>query len=226
MSMPFIVSIIIVLVLAASVGYVLYARNKHRESVIKYNSPEAYQQAAVIKDTLLAKKFRAITKQMQGAPVDAFTQCANITTWRDQEKPAEVTAAKTSVGIKPKYRETDHAAFLVLSNDELHYLFFQDGEAKEHLVFDRKRLLSAGTSTFNHTDKVTRSGAAMGRKNHKINIDADGKKIDIIYYDKVERYPDAMVTYEKNAYDTMGKFSLMGRYFKDKFFSQYPHLNS
>ncbi len=130
---------------------------------------------------------------MQGVPIDAFTQCAYIASVSDKARSAAATAAKTvawaAVGVKARYNEADHAAYLVLSGEDLRYFFFEEGVAKSHLVFDRYRLMNASVVALSNAEKVTRMGSVMGRKNHKLRIDIDGKPVDLIYYEKVERYP-------------------------------------
>lgn len=228
--MPVSIFIIIAVLFGGSFLYIFYMNKKRKESIGKYDNPEMYQQAEKIKEELLTDRFSAIVKQMQNAPIDAFTQCAYITTMTDKAKSAAVTAVKTvawaAVGVKAKYREADNAAYLVISGDELHYLFFEEGAAKEHLVFNRMRLLNAGTGTVSSTEKVARMGSVMGRKNNKLSIDIDGRKTDIIYYDMVERYPESVIATEKASFDAPGKFKLMGKYFKDKLFAKYPHLTN
>lgn len=227
---PVPVIIIIAVLFAGSFAYMFYMNKKRKDAQGKYDSPEMYKQAPQLLDELLAGRFAAIRQQMQGAPVDAFTQCAYIASVSDKAKSAAATAAKTvawaAVGVKARYNEADHAAYLVLSGDDLHYFFFEEGAAKTHLVFDRYRMMSATVGTVSGAEKVTRMGSVMGRKNHKLRIDIDGKPVDLIYYERVERYPDSVLTLEKNVMDSMGKLKLMGTYFMDQFHTRYPHLNS
>lgn len=209
--------------------YMYFMNKKRKESLHKYDNPQAYQQAPQLMQELLNNRFAVITQQMQGAPIDAFTQCAYIASVADKARSAAATAAKTlawaAVGVKARYNEADHAAYLVLSGQDLHYLFFVEGAAKEHLVFDHYRLQNAATGTISKAEKVTRMGAVTGRKSHKLSVDIEGKRVDVIYYDAVERYPETILAMQKNAFDSMGQFKLMGRYFKEKLYAAYPHLN-
>ncbi len=224
------VIVIIVVVFGACAYFSIYMSKKSKGIMEKYNQPEYYKNAPTYLDEFMNDRFDLIKKQMQGAPIDAFTQCAYITTLSNKAKSVAATAAKTvawaAVGVKARYNEADHAAFLVLSGEELHYIFFEEGEAKQHLIFDRLRLLNAKKGELSSTEKVTRVSSLMGRTNHKLIIDIDGESIDLIYYDKVERYPDSTLVMEKSAFDTMGKFKLMGTYFKDQFYKKYSHLSN
>ncbi len=227
---PVSVIMIIAVLFGGSFVYMFFMNKKRKESLDKYNDPNMYGQAPQLMNELLADRFAVLSKQMQGAPVHAITQCAYITSLSDKAKAAATTAVKTlawaAVGVKARYNEADHAAYLVLSNEELHYIFFEEGQAKEHLVFDRNRLMSAAVGSLSNTEKVTRMGSVAGRNNHKLSLDIEGKQVDLIYFDSLERYPDSVLAYEKNAMDTMGKFKLMGSYFKDKLYAAYPHLSN
>lgn len=225
---PVFLIIFIIVMFGGSFAYIYFMNKKRKESLDKYDNPQAYAQVPQLMQEMLNNRFSAITRQMQGAPIDAFTQCAYIASVADKAKSAAATAAKTlawaAVGVKARYNEADHAAYLVLSGEELHYLFFVEGEAKEHLVFDRYRLQNAATGTVNNAEKVTRMGSVTGRKSHKLSVDIEGKRVDVIYYDAIERYPETILAMQKNAFDSMGQFKLLGRYFKEQFYTAYPHL--
>lgn len=228
MSTPVIIAIVVLALLGY--GLVFYFMHKKRkEALAKYDHPGAYKEAPQLLREFMNDRFAPLASQMRGAAIDAFTQCAYITSLAGKAKSAAATAAKTvawaAVGVKARYREADHAAYLVLSGDDLHYVFFEEGSVKEHLVFDQLRLLQANPGVLNKTEKVTRMGAVMGRKTHKLVLDIDGKKMDLIYYDAIERYPDSVIGYSKNTFDTMARFRLLGGYFKEKLSAKYPHLN-
>jgi len=229
MSLPLIITIVAIAIVAYG-AFIYFMMKKRKEALQKYDNPEAYSQAPQIMDEFLSSRFAAISKQLQGAPVDAFTQCAYIASLSDKAKSAAMTAAKTVawavVGVKARYNEADNASYLVLSGDELHYLFFEEGEAKEHLILDRNRLLNAAVASISGTEKVARMGSIVGRNSHKITIDIDSEKIDLIYYDAIERYPDSVMAFERNGFDAIAQFKLMGKYFKDKLYAKYPHLSS
>ncbi|RPD39632.1 hypothetical protein [Chitinophaga barathri] len=229
-----VITIIILVAVAYGVFMVFYMK-KYKATRQKYAGDDALAQAPHIQDELMRSHFLALKEQMQGAPVDAFTQCAYITTVGNKMKSAAATAAKTAawamVGVKARYHEADNAAYLVLSGDNLHYLFFEEGEAKEHLIFDRFRLLSAKTAAITNAEKVTRLSSVMGQKPLKMSMDIEGNNTDVIYYGEVRRPPESALYGEgimkvQGMGDLQGKFGLMGRYFKKKFYEQYPHLSA
>ncbi len=224
---------IIILVAVAYGVFMVFYMKKIKGSRQKYAGDDALAQAPQIQEELLRSHFAAIKKQMQDAPVDAFTQCAYITTVGNKVKSAAVTAAKTAawamVGVKARYHEADHAAYLVLSGDSLHYLFFEEGEAKEHLIFDRFRLLSARAAAITNGEKVTRLSSVMGQKPMKMSMDIDGNLTDVIYYGEVRRPPESALYGEgimkiQGMGELQAKFGLIGRYFRKRFYEQYPHL--
>ena len=221
---------IVVIIFGAAFAYSFFMMKKQKQSKQKYAGDDALSQAPEIQKQLIPARFSAIEKQMQGAPIDAFTECAHITTVGNKVTSAAATAAKTvawaALGVKARYQEADHAAYLVLSGDNLHYLFFEEGKSKEHLIFDRNRLLNARVATITNAEKVTRMSAIIQQKPNKISIDIDGKFVDILYYGEVRRMPETTLSFEKNALDTQAQFGLLGRYFKKKFSEKYPHLSS
>lgn len=227
-----VITIIILVAVAYGVFMVFYMK-KLKGTRQKYAGDDALAQAPQIQDELLTSHFTAIKKQMQDAPIDAFTQCAYITTVGNKVKSAAVTAAKTAawamVGVKARYHEADNAAYLVLSGENLHYLFFEEGEAKEHLVFDRFRLLSAKPAAITNGEKVTRMSSIMMQKPMKMSMDINGHQTDVIYYGEVRRPPESALYGEgimkvQGMGELHGKFGLLGRYFRKKFHERYPHL--
>ena len=222
--------IIIVAVFGLSFVYTFYMMKKQKETANQYKGDDALAQAPQLQKDLLPKYFAELEKQMQGAPIDAFTECAYITTVGNKVAAAAVTAVKTAawaaIGVKARYNEADNVAYLVLSGEDLHYLFFEEGEAKEHLVFDKNRLLNARVGFISNAEKVTRMSAIMSQNPSKINIYIDGNNTDILYYDFVRRMPGSTLAFQKNALDTQAQFALLGRYFKKRFTEKYPHLNA
>ncbi|UUV20871.1 hypothetical protein [Paenimyroides aestuarii] len=226
---PTIIIIVAVLFIGSFI-YMRYMMNKQKQAAQKYSGDDALNKTPEMQQELIPKYFSSLEKQMQGAPIDAFTECAHITTVGNKVASAAATAAKTvawaAVGVKAKYQEADHASYLVLSGDELHYLFFEEGAPKEHLIFDQTRLLNARVGTITNAEKVTRMSAIAQQKPNKLSIDIDGKPVDILYYNEVRRMPETTLAFEKNGMDTQAKFGLLGRYFKKKFFEKYPHLSN
>src|SRR5690606_27757772 len=131
---------------------------KQKDTAKKYEGEAGLSMAVAVKDDLLQHEFSELSKQMNGAPIDAFTQCAYIATVGDKIASAAATAAKTAacaaVGVKAKYQERDNASYLILSNQELHYIFFDEGEARDHLVFDHETLLDARPAQISSSEKV------------------------------------------------------------------------
>ncbi|MDR0265225.1 MAG: hypothetical protein LBJ04_18560 [Sphingobacterium sp.] len=206
----------------------LMMMKKQKETAKKYEGESGIFLAPAVKDELLNDEFNELRKQMNGAPIDAFTQCAYIATVGDKVASAAATAAKTvawaAVGVKARYSERDNASYLVLSNDELHYVFFDDGEARDHLVFDQATLLDARPAQISNSEKVTRMGSVMGLKPKKMHLEVNGNGLDIIYYGTVQRMPHGIISPGAGMFETQARLQLMGRFFLDRLYKKYPQL--
>ncbi|WP_312362033.1 hypothetical protein [Sphingobacterium sp.] len=201
---------------------------KQKETARKYEGESGINLGPHVRDELLKDEFVELKKQLNGAPIEAFTQCAYIATVGDKVAGAAATAAKTvalaAVGVKARYNERDNASYLVLSNNELHYVFFDDGEVRDHLVFDHETLLDARTAQITNSEKVTRMGSVMGLKPKKMHFDINGNGLDIIYYGTVQRMPHGIISPGAGMFETQAKLQLMGRLFLNRFYEKYPHL--
>jgi len=219
---------ILAIIVAVCVIFSLIMMKKQKETARKYEGESGINLGPHVRDELLKDEFVELKKQLNGAPIEAFTQCAYIATVGDKVAGAAATAAKTvalaAVGVKARYNERDNASYLVLSNNELHYVFFDDGEVRDHLVFDHETLLDARTAQITNSEKVTRMGSVMGLKPKKMHFDINGNGLDIIYYGTVQRMPHGIISPGAGMFETQAKLQLMGRLFLNRFYEKYPHL--
>ncbi|MCW8311768.1 hypothetical protein K7A41_11080 [Sphingobacterium sp. InxBP1] len=219
---------IFVVIVAACVLLSVVMMKKQKDTAKKYEGEAGLSMAVAVKDDLLQHEFSELSKQMNGAPIDAFTQCAYIATVGDKIASAAATAAKTAawaaVGVKAKYQERDNASYLILSNQELHYIFFDEGEARDHLVFDHETLLDARPAQISSSEKVTRMGSIMGLKPKKMHLDVNGNGLDLIYYGTVQRMPAGLISPGPGMFEAQARFQLMGRFFLDRLYQKYPQL--
>lgn len=219
----------IVIVVALSIGIVVYMNIKRKQALSSFNADEEYKNAPVFINELMAEHFAQIKAQMKDKPVDAFTQCLPITNLKKQAAGVAVTAAKTvawaAIGVKARYQTADHACYLVLSGTELHYLFFEEGSLKEHLVLDQYRMGQASIEKISTTDKVTRMGSAGGKTTAKLKLNIDDKPMEILFYDRVTRAPhDGGGIIRKDFYLIHAKYSIIGKYFTEQLHIKYPAL--
>ena len=103
--------------------------NKHMSDVISYNIPY-------------------LKKWMGNKPLDSFVDASISVSLKDKTKNAAIDAAKSvawrAVGVKASYNRIDTPTFLVLSNDELHFLSSNvDGDLNTHLTFNKEQLSKA-----------------------------------------------------------------------------------
>lgn len=223
--------IMVALMMCLSLGYVYFMNTRRKRLLGDYTAENQYDRAAGLLPELLAGPLKSIREQMKDTPVDAVTQCMHITNIGKQAASAAITAAKTvawaAVGVKTKYQTADHACYLVLSGDDIHYLFFEEGDMKEHLVLDKYRLVNARLEKTSGTDKVTRMSSAMGMKSQKIVLDLDGKKMEVLFYNAITRTPEGPLSItSKDVFKTQVNFDIMGRYFKEQLGKKYAHLSS
>ncbi|MGJ1243904.1 MULTISPECIES: hypothetical protein [Sphingobacterium] len=221
---------IFAVIVVACVFISLMMMKKQKETAKKYEGESGIALAPGVKDELLSDEFSELRKQLNGAPIDAFTQCAYIATVGDKVASAAATAAKTvawaAVGVKARYNERDNASYLVLSNNELHYVFFDEGEVRDHLFFDHETLLDARTAQITNSEKVTRMGSVMGLKPKKMHLDVNGNGLDIIYYGTVQRMPHGIISPGSGMFETQARLQLMGRLFLDRLYKKYPQLQN
>lgn len=219
---------ILAIIVAVCVIFSLIMMKKQKETARKYEGESGINLGPDVRDELLKDEFVELKKQLNGAPIEAFTQCAYIATVGDKVAGAAATAAKTvawaAVGVKARYNERDNASYLVLSDNELHYVFFDEGRARDHFVFDHQSLISAQNAQISNSEKLTRMGSVMGLKAKKMYFDINGNGLDIIYYGTVQRMPHGIISPGVGMFETQAKLQLMGRLFLNRFYEKYPHL--
>lgn len=225
------VIIFVSVLVALSIGYTVFMMSRRKKQLNGYNADNQYHRAAELLPALMTDRLDQIKKEMNGSSIDAVTECMHITNLGQQATSAAITAAKTvawaAVGVKARYRTADHACYLVLSGDDLHYLLFQEGELADHRVFDRYELSTAKLDHTSASDKVTRMGSAMGRKSRKLTLDKEGKKTDILFYDRITRLPEGMLSpFSGEVFKTMVDFEIMGKYFEEQLGRKYPQLQA
>lgn len=211
--------------------YVFLIMQWRKRALGDYNADNQMHRAEEITQEVINGPLAAIKRQIGTSNIDAVTQCAHITTLGKQATGLAITAAKTvawaAVGVKAKYSAADHACYLALSGDDLHYFFFEEGQLKEHLVLDQYRLSNAQLASASGTDKITRMSSITGMKSQKLSFDIEGKKMEILFFGSITRAPEgAYGGFGKQAMKNMVDFQVAGQYFKEKLAQKYPHLAS
>lgn len=221
--------VMVIAMMALSLGYIYFMNSRRKRILGDYNVENQYHNAGIILPELMRGPLGSIKEQMKEYSVDAVTECMHITNLGRQATSAAITAAKTAawaaVGVKARYHTADNACYLVLSGEDVHYLFFEEGEMKEHLFFDKYRLMNARIEQTSGTDKVTRMSSAMGMKSQKLVLDLDGKKMEVLFYNRINRTPENPLSFtSKDVFKTQVNFEIMGRYFKEQLGEKYMHL--
>ncbi len=217
-------------------AFFLFYRKKRKAMQQSYNVDSEYSRAKdIMRDLVDSGDFAEIKEQMGDKPIEAVTECAYITDLGKQAGNLLGTAAKTvawaAVGVKARYREADNVCYLVLSNDEIHYLLFVESEVEEHLVFDRNRIQNAVLKEVSAKDNVTRFSKVLGRKTKKLSFDLDGKPLSILFFDRISRSPggvntaDVTKVFSGDYSKTLVDYEVMGKYFLEQLTLKYPYLN-
>lgn len=227
---------LIAVFLVAYLSFAIYASIKGKAIKEKYKTEKVIEQADKFQTELLQNQFRLLKTEMKNLPIDAFTQCAYIATVGDKVGSAVATAAKTAawamVGVKARYYEVDNASYLVLSDNEVHYLFFEEGKPKTHIIIDEETLKTSQLGTISKTEKVVRMSSLVTLDPTKIDVNIPENPFSIYYYNEVKRTPEEddeakkitkIFNYIKTS-ELNGKMSVMGKNFRKKLGAKYPHL--
>jgi len=218
----------IILVFAISIGLVVYMNIKRKKALSNFDVTKEYVNAKTYLGELTNDSLLPVKEQMMAMPIDAITQCLPITNLKSQAASLAATAAKTvawaAVGVKARYQKAEHACFLVLSGKQLHYLFFEEGAIKQHLIFDETRLGMASLENISNVDRVSRMGSA-NKMTTKLKLTIDDKPMEILFYDRIVQSPSGMMSMMgKDFYVLSAKYEIMGKYFAEKLAEAYPML--
>lgn len=128
--------------------YYKYATNKAKTIASDFSEDEIKNNLEKHKNELIETQIPYLKKWMKDNPIDFFTDASIPISLNSKAKNAAVDAAKSVawavVGVKAKYTRVETTSFLVLSNDELHYLTSNvDGDLEEHIIFSSERLNTA-----------------------------------------------------------------------------------
>ena len=217
----------IALVFACSLGVMFFLNLRRKKALASFDTETEYRNAELFLNNLYENQLSDIKKQMNTATIDAITQCAFLTNIKNQAAGVTVNAAKSiawaAIGVKAKYKRAEHACFLVLSNKSLHYLFFEEGTIKQHLVLDELRMQSAKIETVSAIDRVTRLGSSLHTKTLKLGLDIDNRPMEILFYNTIYQTPNGMIT-GKDFFILQEKCAIVGKHFVEKLKAVYPSL--
>ncbi len=218
----------IALVFAASFGIFLFTNYKKKRSLKNFDADAEYKNAPQFLKEFCANQLSSVPKQMNGFSIDAITECAHITNLQKQAANATITAVKTlgwaAIGVKAKYQTAQNTSYLVLSGNSLHYLFYEEGEIKQHLVLDEYRMQNAKIEQTSGLDKVARMGSVAGRKTQKLIFDIDGKSMEILFYDRIANAPEGMLN-GTDFHLLHAKGEIIGKHFVENIKTTYPSLS-
>lgn len=177
---------------------------------------------------------------MGDKPIDSFVDASIAVSLKDKTKNAAIDAAKSvawrAVGVKASYSRVDTPTFLVLSNDDLHFVSSDvDGDLNTHLTFNKEQLskakivykgpkkgpsLASGVSDM-LSEKLNKEEAIVNV--FEITLDVDGMPFSIQSHDKtILPYETAGRDYTKNSLIA----NLIANDFYEKLAVKYPNLKA
>ena len=204
-----------IVVLIGGFLFYKYQMNQHKAAIGDYTVENEYNNAESIKEDLLTDEFKRLKEKVGDDTIVAFTECLYITDIKSQfMQGAKETLSKIGaglVGVRLTYHEKPNAAFVVLTDKELHYMHFVEQKLENHLVFDKIRLSNACLEESTSQDMVTRK-LNPSIKMNKLVFDIDGEKIEIILLGGVTKDPQIEYLYGKRSTDG----NVMHKYFMEK----------
>lgn len=160
--------IFIVVVFGGSYGYMFYVRNKQKKTTKNYETPEMVAKSEEFKAELLQRIFSPLNNKFPNQTIDAFTECAYLTNLTAKTKNTLITGLKvigySLIGVRATYTQADNAAYLVLTGEDLHYVFFQEGELASLFTLTRGQLQRAKITDLSAVDKTSRIQSTVGDK--------------------------------------------------------------
>ncbi|MDM1388742.1 hypothetical protein HX052_01960 [Myroides marinus] len=223
--------IFIVVVFGGSYGYMFYIRNKQKKTTKNYETPEMVAKSEEFKAELLQRIFSPLNNKFPNQTIDAFTECAYLTNLAAKTKSTLITGLKvigySLIGVRATYTQADNAAYLVLTGEDLHYVFFQEGELSSLFTLTRGQLQRAKITDLSAVDKTSRIQSTVGDKvSKKLIYESDGKNVEIILFDRITKGTQGIPLSDASSsiVDILGKCRVMGISFKEKLIEQYPNL--
>jgi hypothetical protein len=226
-----IIILAIIAVFGGSFAFMFIQMKKQKETTKKYESPTMIAKSEEFQKELLSQLYEPLTEAHSEEPIIAFTECAYISNLGEKTKDTLLTGLKVigwgAMGVKAKYQQVDNAAYLVLTNEHLHYLLFEEGEITDTFSLTKEQLTKAKVTDLSSTDQATRVFATAGNKvSKKIVIGNEGQSFDIIFFDRITKDTTGtpVADYTTGVKDVLGKNRIMGIRFKDKLVELYPNL--
>jgi hypothetical protein len=212
-----IIAAVVVLAMVILIYY-SYAKSMklHNAETTNYTIETAYKDAPTILETLLEDELAQIKKAVPNIAINAVTQCLPIKSLKEQAVQGAVEMGKKlawrAAGIRVRYVDRKNAAYILLSNKELHYVHFVENVLEDHRIYDSIILQTGTLTTTNNTDLLAKNlGITSTLK--KIVLQVEGEKEEIILMPAINLHPDGeSLSYGKTAID----FAIMGKYFEEK----------
>lgn len=222
--LPILIALSIIIV---GLTYMLVTNKKRKRALRNFNADIEYKNAPSYMASLCSHELVEVKIQMKELPIDAITQCVHISHRKNESLPLASNALNTDAndadGVNPKYHVAQHVSYLVLSGKELHYLFYEEGDIREHFVLDESRMRNARLEQVSGMDKLRKTHSICRKKLNKLHFNIDSGSMEILFYETITDAPEGSLQ-EKNTFIPQAKNALIGKYFKDQLKIKYPSL--
>ncbi|MBZ4189466.1 hypothetical protein [Niabella beijingensis] len=205
-------------------------RNKSKNAFSNLDLGQEARNAPLYQQELLNADYAFLKKQMNSAPIDAFTTAASEYTATDRAKDLGKDALKSIATLGTvKFTTVTTPKYLALSGNELHLFDTdKDGNIDKHLVFDSSRLQQ---STFSEIPLTGSSWKHIkygdyALKSYKLELSTDGKPVTLILYSGLVNVSANNAAFlSMNAGKQVQEF-VVGNYFLNKLGERYPNLKT
>jgi hypothetical protein len=222
--LPILIALLIIIV---GMTYILVTTRRRKRALRNFNADIEYKNAPRYMASLCSHELIEVKIQMKELPIDAITQCIHITHSKNEPlalaSNAVNTDTKEAEGMKPKYHVAQHVSYLVLSGKELHYLFYEEGDIREHFVLDESRMQNARLEQVSGMDKLRKTHSICRKKLNKLHFNIDSGSMEILFYETITDAPEGSLN-ETDTFIPKAKNALIGKYFKDQLKIKYPSL--
>lgn len=137
---------------------------------------------------------RPIVAKINEQDIEGIISCQEKREVKDFIRQQAINAAGKALGkitgVRVKEVDNTESYFLVLTNENLHYLHFSDsGSCKEHLSFQRNNLNNMEVGKITSAD-MTKNNAFVG-DTQRLSFENEDTQYKFFFYDKIYAHPSA-----------------------------------
>lgn len=223
--------------------YYKFATQKAQLVADNFDSKKAKDNLQNHKQHFLNTDLAYLKKWMKNKPIDTFTEASISISTKKKVKNTAIDTLKSIawavIGVKARYQRVETPTFLVLSNDELHFLSANvDGDLDNHIILTKENLENASITFKGNKDGVDLADDISKKLANKLYSDSqkaslpqlftlefniDGKPLAINAHDKIVL---PYVVGSKNHAENALIANLIAEEFFIKLAEKYPNLKA